>query len=69
MFKFSNEILLTWISMSMFCQLAVNRPSSCAVILVLSVGVSSKDYEYKVRNSETLIGITATRLMLGRLAT
>ena len=27
----------------------------------------SKDYEYKVQTSETLIGIAATRLMLSRL--
>jgi hypothetical protein len=29
----------------------------------------SKDYEYKVQTSETMIGIAAIRLMLNRLAT
>jgi transposase len=28
----------------------------------------SKDYEYKVQTSETLIGLAATRLMLNRIA-
>lgn len=45
---------LTWIVERTFAWLGRNRRLS-------------KDYEYKVQTSETLIGIAATRLMLGRL--
>lgn len=47
---------LTWIVERTFAWLGRNRRFS-------------KDYEYKVQTSERLIGIAATRLMLGRLAT
>ena len=46
---------LTWIVERTFAWLGRNRRLS-------------KDYEYKVQTSETLIGIAATRLMLSRLA-
>jgi hypothetical protein len=46
---------LTWIVERAFAWLGRNRRLS-------------KDYEYKVQTSETLIGIAATRLMLSRLA-
>jgi putative transposase len=47
---------LTWIVERTFAWLGRNRRFS-------------KDYEYKVQTSETLIGIAATRVMLQRLAT
>jgi Transposase DDE domain len=46
---------LTWIVERSFAWLGRNRRLS-------------KDYEYCVQNSETLIEIAATRLMLNRLA-
>jgi transposase len=46
---------LTWIVERTFAWLGRNRRLS-------------KDYEYKVQTSETLIGIAAIRLMLSRLA-
>jgi transposase len=46
---------LTWIVERTFAWLGRNRRFS-------------KDYEYKVQTSETLIGIAATKLMLDRLA-
>jgi len=46
---------LTWIAERSFAWLGRNRPLS-------------KDYEYRVQTSETLIGIAAIRLMLNRLA-
>ena len=52
MFKITG---LTWIVERAFAWLGRNRRLS-------------KDYEYKVQTSETLIGIAATRLMLSRLA-
>jgi putative transposase len=47
---------LTWIAERSFAWLGRNRRMS-------------KDYEYKVQTSETMIGIAAIRLMLNRLAT
>jgi transposase len=46
---------LTWVVERTFAWLGRNRRFS-------------KDYEYKVQTSETLIKIAATRLMLDRLA-
>ena len=46
---------LTWIVERSFAWLGRNRRSS-------------KDYEYRVQTSETMLNIAATRLMLNRLA-
>ena len=50
-----HAIILTWIVERGFAWLGHNRRLS-------------KDYEYSVKTSETLIGIAATRLILNRLA-